>query len=176
VSFESSLSFLRERSGFGVGRKESTGIRAERLYSTTSADQGQDQDQDTTTETQKEIVTDKEKDKMASDEDYAAFLDKANQDPNEGVVKTKSQGKIELKATDIGVEVPAVLTKATQEAYYVSDADEPFVPVCLKLKKKGLPDEGMFLSHSIASFCLYLLMWGDEQSILEQVLMKNRII
>jgi hypothetical protein len=80
---------------------------------------------------------------MASDEDYASFLDKANADPNEGVSRTQSAGKIELKAVDHGEEIPAVLKKGTKEAFYVSDADEPFVPVCLKIKGKGLPDEGL---------------------------------
>jgi hypothetical protein len=81
---------------------------------------------------------------MASDEDYAAFLDKANQDPNEGVSKTQSSGKVELKAVDKGVDVPACLKKATKDAFYVSDADEPFEPVCLKLPGKTLPDEVAF--------------------------------
>ncbi|KAE8445472.1 hypothetical protein EG329_013362 [Mollisiaceae sp. DMI_Dod_QoI] len=84
------------------------------------------------------------RDKMASDEDYAAFLDKVNQDPNEGVAKGQSNGKIELKATDKGASVPEVLKKATQDAFYVSDADEPFVPVCLKHSGKTLPDEVTF--------------------------------
>ena len=86
------------------------------------------------------------KDKMASDEDYAAFLDKANEDPNEGVTKTHSSGKIELKTVDDGVEIPAALKKAAKDTFYVSDADEPFEPVCLKLGGKGkstLPDEGL---------------------------------
>lgn len=98
-------------------------------------------------------VEGKPEDKMASDEDYMAFLDKANQDPNEGVAREQSNGggKVELKATDKGVTVPEVLKKATKEAFYVSDADEPFVPVCLKFGGKGLPDEGLF--SSIFSRC-----------------------
>jgi len=86
------------------------------------------------------------KDKMASDEDYAAFLDKANRDPNEGVVKSQSGGKVQLRAVDDGVKVPAVLQKATKDAFYVSDADEPFEPVVLGLKGevKGLPNEATF--------------------------------
>lgn len=83
---------------------------------------------------------------MATDEDYAAFLDKANQDPNEGVSKSQSSGKVELKAVDKGAVVPAVLKKATKDAFYVSDADEPFVPVCLKHAGKKLPDEGMLFT------------------------------
>lgn len=81
---------------------------------------------------------------MASDEDYSAFLDKANEDPNNGTAKTQSSsGKVQLKAVDQGANVPAVLKKATKDAFYVSDADEPFEPVCLKLAKgKSLPDEG----------------------------------
>jgi hypothetical protein len=80
---------------------------------------------------------------MASDEDYAAFLDKANEDPNKGIAKTQSSGKIQLKAVDHGVEIPASLKKATEDAFYISDADEPFEPVCLKHSGKSLPDEGM---------------------------------
>ena len=83
--------------------------------------------------------------RMASDEDYMAFLDKANKDPNEGVAKTQSKGKVELKAVDSGVRVPAGLKKATSDAFYISDADEPFVPVCLKFDGKKLPDEGQLL-------------------------------
>ncbi|KAK7948170.1 uncharacterized protein PG986_009056 [Apiospora aurea] len=85
---------------------------------------------------------------MASDEDYMAFLDKANKDPNEGYVKPASSGgaKLEFKATDHGVQVPAALKEATQDAFYVSDADEPFVPVSLKWDEggKGLPNEEEF--------------------------------
>lgn len=82
---------------------------------------------------------------MASDEDYAAFLDKANEDPSAGVSKRQSSGKVELKAVDAGAEVPPVLKKVTKDAFYISDADEPFEPICLNLGKgKGLPDEGMF--------------------------------
>ena len=80
---------------------------------------------------------------MASDEDYSAFLDKANEDPSKGVAKTQGSGKIQLKAVDSGVEVPAALKKATKDAIYVSDADEPFEPVCLKHSGKTLPSEGM---------------------------------
>ena len=82
---------------------------------------------------------------MASDEDYAAFLDKANQDPSATVGKTQGagKGKVELKAVDKGASVPQVLKKATKDAFYVSDADEPFVPVCLKFSGKSLPDEGL---------------------------------
>jgi hypothetical protein len=83
--------------------------------------------------------------RMASDEDYMAFLNKANKDPNEGTAKTQSKGKMELKAVDQGVRVPAGLKKATSDAFYISDADEPFVPVCLKFDGKKLPDEGQLL-------------------------------
>ena len=78
--------------------------------------------------------------RMASDEDYAAFLDKANKDPSEGTAKT--QGRMEFKATDEGVTVPPGLKKGIKDAFYVSDADEPFVAVALKFEGKGLPDEG----------------------------------
>lgn len=86
--------------------------------------------------------TTKSTDKMATDEDYMAFLDKANQDPNERAAKT--DGKVEFKATDAGVEIPKVLRDATRDAWYTSDADEKFVPVALKYGGKSLPDEGLF--------------------------------
>lgn len=88
--------------------------------------------------------------KMATDEDYMSFLDKANKDPSEGTAKTQGSangnGKMEFKATEKGVKVPEVIEKVLGkgEAFYTSDADEPFVGVALKLEGKGLPDEGMF--------------------------------
>jgi hypothetical protein len=109
--------------------------------------------------------------KMASDEDYAAFLDKVNQDPNEGISRTQSSGKLELKALDKGVEVPKVLSDACGDAWYISDADEKFEPVVLKLEGKGLPDEGISRSPLFTFFCSCILhskiyckeqwlMWG----------------
>ncbi|CAJ2511644.1 Uu.00g072690.m01.CDS01 [Anthostomella pinea] len=87
---------------------------------------------------------------MASDDDYMAFLDKANQDPSEGQAKPQSSDKQkgEFKATDDGAAVPAALKEATKDSFYVSDADEPFVPVCLAWDEggKGLPDEEEFAS------------------------------
>jgi len=85
---------------------------------------------------------------MASDEDYMAFLDKANRDPSEGYAKTASTDKAEFKTTDEGVQVPAALKKAVQGAVYVTDADEEFVPVALKFNGDKLPDEGAFFSSS----------------------------
>ncbi|KAI0555967.1 hypothetical protein F4679DRAFT_520529 [Xylaria curta] len=84
--------------------------------------------------------------KMASDEDYMAFLDKANKDPNEGQAKSQSKGKEGFKATDDGAQIPAAIQNATKDAFYVSDADEPFVPVYLAWDEggKGLPDEEEF--------------------------------
>ncbi|KAH6712897.1 hypothetical protein BKA61DRAFT_608054 [Leptodontidium sp. MPI-SDFR-AT-0119] len=83
---------------------------------------------------------------MATDEDYMSFLDKANQDPNEGVARAQGSGKVEFKTTDEGVKVPGVIEKVLGkgDAFYVSDADEPFVGVALKLSGKGLPDEAAF--------------------------------
>ena len=132
-----------ERSFFAYSPRTNLGIRAERLFYSTEATKSDAQP----TTSAKTANKDTE---MASDEDYAAFLDKANEDPNAGVSKTQSSGKIQLKAVDHGAEVPAVLKKVTKDAFYVSDADEPFEPVCLKLGKgKGLPDEGILLCAMI---------------------------
>jgi hypothetical protein len=88
---------------------------------------------------------------MATDEEYMDFLDKANEDPSAGTAKSQSKGKAELKATD--TDVPAPLTEVTKDAFYTSDADEPFVPVALKFGGKTLPDEGMF--SLISSFSIW---------------------
>jgi len=88
--------------------------------------------------------------KMASDEDYMAFLDKANRDPSEGYNNAKSSQTASasggpFKTTSEGVEVPPPLVKVTRDAFYTSDADEPFEAVALRWDEdgKGLPDEGM---------------------------------
>ena len=99
---------------------------------------------------------------MASDDDYMAFLNKANADPNAGTAaESKKEQKVkgkeheeELRTTDDGAAVPVAIRDAVRGAFYVSDADEPFVPVCLQLpsstaegegggEREGLPDEGM---------------------------------
>lgn len=84
---------------------------------------------------------------MASDEDYMAFLDKANEDPSKGTAKSESKGN-DFKATDDGAQIPAAIAEATKDAFYTSDADEPFLPVCLSWDEggKGLPDEDEFAS------------------------------
>ncbi|ESZ94443.1 hypothetical protein SBOR_5161 [Sclerotinia borealis F-4128] len=84
--------------------------------------------------------------KMASDEDYMAFLNKANEDPGAGTSTTAGnyRKKAEYKTMDDEVDVPAVLVRATKDAWYISDADEPFVVVALKNEGKGLPDEETF--------------------------------
>lgn len=79
---------------------------------------------------------------MASDSDYASFLDKVNQDPSGGVAKTDSK-KESFKTTDAGVTIPTVLKRAVVDAFYVSDGDEPFEVVGLKVGVGRLPDEGM---------------------------------
>ncbi|KAK3344430.1 hypothetical protein B0T25DRAFT_522368 [Lasiosphaeria hispida] len=82
---------------------------------------------------------------MASDDDYMAFLNKANADPMEGRAAPQSTTTAAqpFRATEQGVEVPKVLSQATQNEFYVSDADEPFVPVALRWEG-GLPDEEGF--------------------------------
>lgn len=74
---------------------------------------------------------------MASDEDYAAFLDKANQDlGGSKPAPTQSVG-----TQSVNTDVPKALQQV--EEYYVSDADEPFEPVSLKWDGQGIPSEGM---------------------------------
>ncbi|KAM0276874.1 hypothetical protein ACHAQH_006292 [Verticillium albo-atrum] len=87
---------------------------------------------------------------MGSDEDYMAFLDKANEDPSAGRVKSNSapgggSGSGQLKAQDKGVEVPKAIAAQLKggDMIYVSEADEPFEGVALSWGK-GLPDEVQF--------------------------------
>lgn len=87
---------------------------------------------------------------MASDEDYMSFLNKANEDVSGGgsgnantTQKSSGGGKHTFKTTDDGAELPREIRDVTQDAFYVSDADEPFVGVSLKVKgEDSLPDEG----------------------------------
>ena len=83
--------------------------------------------------------------RMASDDAYAAFLEQANQDPmKDRTHAAATRPNRELKSVDEGEEVPKVLGDATKGKFYVSDADEGFLPVCLRWKGEDLPDEGLF--------------------------------
>ncbi|OJD23236.1 hypothetical protein ACJ73_05415, partial [Blastomyces percursus] len=68
---------------------------------------------------------------MSSDDAYAAFLDKANEDPSKDIPATKQlqEGFVQTKTTDAAAAVPTVLRDV--EMYYVSDTDEIFEPVTL---------------------------------------------
>lgn len=99
---------------------------------------------------------------MASDDDYMAFLNKANNQSDAGAqASTQSSAPAKFKATDTGSEVPKAIKNACKNEVYVSDADEPFQEVSLKWDGEGgLPDEGT--STWTASFqagqtvdCLY---------------------
>ncbi|EDU49080.1 hypothetical protein PtrSN002B_004004 [Pyrenophora tritici-repentis] len=68
---------------------------------------------------------------MSSDADYAAFLDKANQDIGSAETRDASQ-KQGYGTKSVNTAVPKVLEQV--EEYYVSDADEPFEPVALSFE------------------------------------------
>ncbi|KAL7912742.1 hypothetical protein GGI35DRAFT_261093 [Trichoderma velutinum] len=87
--------------------------------------------------------------KMASDEDYMAFLNKANQDADEGKAAAQSSrgagAQRTFKTADEGSELPKSIAEVCRGAFYVSEADEPFKGVSLKWKGEGgLPDEVEF--------------------------------
>jgi len=69
---------------------------------------------------------------MSSDADYAAFLDKANQDIGSAESRDASQKKEGHGTKSVNTAVPKMLEQV--EEYYVSDADEPFEPVALKFE------------------------------------------
>lgn len=80
---------------------------------------------------------------MAGDDEYMDFLNKANEDPSAGSTKAQASQSKELKAADAGVDMPQPLVAVTNDVFYVSDSDEPFVPVSLAWEGgEGLPDEG----------------------------------
>jgi hypothetical protein len=80
---------------------------------------------------------------MASDDDYMAFLNKANQDTTDSAATTQSKGAGQFKALDSGSQPPRAIANVCADAVYTSDADEPFEPVSLKWNGEGgLPDEG----------------------------------
>ncbi|KAM0465108.1 hypothetical protein ACHAPV_002103 [Trichoderma viride] len=87
---------------------------------------------------------------MASDEDYMAFLNKANQDAEEGQAAAASSAQSAgqqrtFKTTDEGSKLPKSIADVLKDAFYVSEADEPFKGVSLKWKGEGgLPDEVEF--------------------------------
>jgi hypothetical protein len=85
---------------------------------------------------------------MSSDADYAAFLDKANQDTSSAQSQSQSQSK-KLGTKAVDTDVPAELKNV--DVYYESDADEPFEAVSLKFKDGELPGESEFaklIGHS----------------------------
>lgn len=87
---------------------------------------------------------------MSSDDAYMSFLDKANADLNAG--RAQQQGASETARTetvDANTKIPASLQSV--DAYYVSDADEPFEPVALRWEgaSKGVwPSAGTFFLHT----------------------------
>ncbi len=87
---------------------------------------------------------------MSSDDAYMSFLDKANADLNAG--RAQQQGASQTARTetvDANTKIPASLLSV--DAYYVSDADEPFEPVALRWEgaSKGVwPNAGTFFLHT----------------------------
>lgn len=81
-----------------------------------------------------------------SDSDYAAFLDKANQDT--GSATAQSSKKVGTKS--VNTAVPKALEQV--EEYYTSDADEPFEPVALEF-------DGDNISAGKSTACLRTRGW-----------------
>lgn len=81
---------------------------------------------------------------MSNDDDYMAFLNKANQDTG-GDATTTTQAKTSFKTKDQDSQVPREIRDVVKNAVYVSDADEPFEEVSLKWQgDNGLPTESEF--------------------------------
>ncbi|KAH7122245.1 hypothetical protein B0J11DRAFT_531013 [Dendryphion nanum] len=74
---------------------------------------------------------------MASDQDYASFLDKANQDTG---ASATAQSSKKFSTKSVNTAVPQGLEEV--EEYYTSDADEPFEPVSLSYSGSAEIDAG----------------------------------
>lgn len=78
---------------------------------------------------------------MSSDADYAAFLERANQNPDsQSSTGTEPGGYATTKAVDTSVPAPL---RDLSDMFYTSEADEPFEAVAIKYRKGGDLDEGM---------------------------------
>jgi hypothetical protein len=75
---------------------------------------------------------------MSSDQEYANFLEKANQDTGSSSNEVKTSGFAQTKAVDSAV--PKSLKSV--DAFYQSDTDEPFEPVALKYGKQDSIKQG----------------------------------
>ena len=96
---------------------------------------------------------------MSSDEAYASFLDKANEDPSSNTKTASSSsapksggsgsggGSLSTKAVD--TDVPKGLQDVAGQEFYVSDSDEPWEAVSLNWEGKGDLDEGESKVNSI---------------------------
>lgn len=82
---------------------------------------------------------------MSSDDAYMSFLDKANADLNAGRAPQQGADTVRTETVDANVKIPKPLQSV--DAYYISDADEPFEPVVLKWEGAGKgawPSPGTF--------------------------------
>ena len=99
---------------------------------------------------------------MSSDSDYMSFLKKANQDPATAVgqVEVVHPKKQEFRTVDEGETIPDSIKIVTTDRFYTSDADEPFVPVCLRWDEgsRQLPDEGTPRVHPQHPTTLFLVV------------------
>ncbi|KAK2745707.1 hypothetical protein FQN57_003604 [Myotisia sp. PD_48] len=104
---------------------------------------------------------------MASDEDYASFLDKANQDVNPPKANTNqdtnkdSEGFIQTKAIDKeqSQKTPSALRESSHA--YMSDMDAYFDPVALKwdaARQNKWPTTGIQSSYSTHCFLNFVRM------------------
>ena len=90
--------------------------------------------------------------RMASDDDYSNFLDKANQDTGASKASTQSTSKPLTKSVD--TDVPGPLQKI--ELYYTSEADEPFEPVSLRWNGKNMPSESLSFHVLLSIYNFYV--------------------
>lgn len=96
--------------------------------------------------------------KMSSDADYAAFLDKANEDSSAAKTSSKQNqssdnGFKTLKTSD--AQIPSTLSGGVKDHTYTSDSDEPFEAVAYKSSGKEL-NECMYCLHPLQVIARYV--------------------
>lgn len=83
---------------------------------------------------------------MSSDQEYANFLEKADQDTGASSSnEVKTSGFAQTKAVDSAVPTPL----KDVDAFYQSDTDEPFEPVALKYGKQDSISQGQVMWREV---------------------------
>ncbi|KAI9677721.1 MAG: hypothetical protein M1829_002493 [Trizodia sp. TS-e1964] len=112
---------------------------------------------------------------MSSDEAYAAFLNQANQASSSSASTTAASFPSAAPSAHSITNAPIPTELRHVDAYYTSEADEPFEPVSLRWAGGTLPSETEFLALIAATGAVEILApeefdaSGAYQNVVEAV-------